>query len=319
MAIELQNMGAERPPFVSRSPEHELADLAGRQNGVVARRQLLEIGFSADQIKRMLGSRRLHRVHHGVYAVGHLALTRKARWRAAAFAGGSEAQLSHRSSAALRNIRRSSPRYVEITAPTRRGAMRGIRSYVCASLQPQDRDVIDGIPCTSVALTLLQLAAVVSRRELERACDEAEVQELFDLAAVEDVLARFRGCRGTAKLRAVLDEHAIGTTLTRPGLEEKTLVLCDSAAIPRPRVNVRVVCRPGIDWEVDFLWRPQRLVLETDGGRFHHTHAQIQRDRRKEADLVRAGYRVLRATWFQIQYDARSVALMLRAALATTT
>jgi len=113
----------------------------------------------------------------------------------------------------------------------------------------------------------------------------------------------------------VLGEHAIGTTLTHRGLEDMALRLCDSVDVPRPVVNVRLVCRPGVFWEVDFLWRAQRLVLETDGGRFHHTRRQIERDRRKEADLVRAGYRVLRATWLQFERDPSSVALMLRAAL----
>jgi len=80
----------------------------------------------------------------------------------------------------------------------------------------------------------------------------------------------------------------------------------------RPRA---VRPRPGISREVVFLWRAQRLVLETDGGRFHQTRRQIERDRRKEADLVRAGYRVLRATWWQVQHDPRDVALMVRAAL----
>ena len=107
----------------------------------------------------------------------------------------------------------------------------------------------------------------------------------------------------------------IGTTLTRPGPEEHALEMCDRAGIPRPHVNVLLTCRPGIAWKVDFLWRAQRLILETDGNRFHRTRRQIERDRRKEADLVRAGYRVLRATYWQVQHDPRNVTLMLEAAL----
>jgi hypothetical protein len=141
------------------------------------------------------------------------------------------------------------------------------------------------------------------------------VQRLFDLKAIEELLGRAGACRGSARLRAVLGEHAIGTTLTRPGMEELALRLCDSVDVPRPAVNFRLVCRPGVAWEVDFLWHAQRLVLETDGERFHRTRRQIERDRRKEADLVRAGYRVLRATWLQLERDPQSVALMLRAAL----
>ena len=167
-----------------------------------------------------------------------------------------------------------------------------------------------------MARTLLDLAAILPRREVERACDEAEVQELFDLRAIEDVLDRSRGCRGTATLRAVLAEHRIGTTLTRRGLEEQTLRLLDRFGVRRAEVNMRVYCRPGVSPEVDFLWRRERLILETDGNRFHRTPRQIARDRRKEADLVRAGYRVLRATSGQVEHEPESVALMVRAALA---
>ncbi len=300
----------------SDSRQRAIAVLAGRQHGVVARRQLLQLGFSRDQVTRLRASHRLHVVHRGVYAVGHRVLSEKGHWMAAVLACGPGALLSHRSAARLRGLQRPSPSYVEVTVPSRRGRISGVRAYICALVQPQDRDTLEGIPCTSVALTLLNLAGVAPRRGVERACDEAEVQEVFDLAAIDDVLARRRGCHGAPLLRAVLAEHAIGTTLTRPGLEERTLRLLDAAAIPRPQVNVRLSCGGGAAPEVDFLWRAQRLVLETDGGRFHSTRSQIERDRRKEVVLVRAGYRVLRATWLQVEREPRSVALMVAAALA---
>ena len=301
-----------------RRTEHALAAKATAQHGVIARRQLLELGVTRHQIERMRSSRRLHDVHRGVYAVGHRALSERGHWMAAVLACGPDALLSHRSCAALTGIRRTALSYVEVIVPTRRGRIEGVRAYVCARVAPQDRDHIDGIPCTSLARTLLDLATVLPRRGLERACDEAEVQQLFDLAATEDVLDRSRGCRGAAKLRAVLREHAIGTTLTRSELEERTLALLDRANIPRPEVNVRLVCRPGIAPEVDFLWRHQRVVLETDGHRFHSTPRQIERDRRNEADLTRAGYRVLRATWRQVEREPHDVALMIAAALETS-
>ena len=316
MTVETQIGCGGRTFSSSDLREPLLAALASSQHGVVARRQLLEYGFSRDQIARMRASHRLHDVHRGVYAVGHRALTVRARWMAAVLACGPGALLSHRSCAALTGLRRTSLTYVEVTVPCRRGQIEGVRSHLNARVTEQDRSVIDGIPCTSVALTLLDLASILPRRGLERACDEAEVQEVFDLAAIEDVLERSRGCRGTAKLRAVLHEHAIGTTLTRPGLEERALALIDHHAIARPVVNARVVCRPGIAPEVDFLWRRERLVLVTDGGHFHSTRRQIERDRHREAELVRAGYRVLRATWRQVEHEPREVALMLRAALA---
>ena len=316
MEIETKIVGAGRPLDQSRRRERALARLASRQHGVAARHQLIALGFSRDQIKRMLASHRLHPVHRGVYAVGHCVLDVRGRWMAAVLASGPDARLSHRSCAALIGIRRSALAYVEVIVPRQRGRIPGVRTYVSRRLRPQDCAEIDGIPCTSVARTLLDLATVLSRRDLERACDEAEVQEVFDLRAVEDVLRRSPRCRGVALLRAVLREHAIGTTLTRFELEERALALLDGAGIRRPEVNVRLVCRDGIAFEVDFLWRRERVVLETDGARFHSTPRQIERDRRKEAELVCAGYRVLRATWWQVERDPRQVARMVRAALA---
>jgi hypothetical protein len=316
METETRILRDERVVSSSRSRDRELAEQASCQHGVVARRQLLGMGFSSHQIERMRAARRLHDIHRGVYALGHRVLSQRSRWMAAVLASGPAALLSHRCAAALTNIRRTSLTYAEVIVPQRRGTIEGVRVHVSARILEQDRDTIDGIPCTSLARTLLDLSAILPRREIERACDEAEVQELFDLKAIHDVLARSHGRRGTAMLRAVLDEHAIGTTLTRPGLEERTLTMLDGHGIKRPEVNVRLVCRPGVAPEVDFLWRRERLVLETDGNRFHRTPRQIERDRRKEADLVRAGYRVLRATSRQVEHEPATVALMVRAALA---
>jgi hypothetical protein len=316
MQIETYKTGAERPKRSFRSRDRELAERATRQHGVVSRRDLLEVGFSRDQIKRMRQARRLHDIHRGVYALGHRVLSQRARWLAAVLASGPDALLSHRCAAALANVRRTSLTYVEVIVPQQRRRIEGVRMHVSTRILERDRHEIDGIPCTSLARTLLDLAAILPRREVERACDEAEVQELFDLTAMEGVLDRARGCRGTVTLRAVLSEHRIGTTLTRRGLEEQTLRLLDHYGIRRAEVNMRVYCRPGVSPEVDFLWRRERLILETDGNRFHRTPRQIARDRRKEADLVRAGYRVLRATSGQVEHEPESVALMVRAALA---
>ena len=266
----------------------------------------------------MRDARRLVVIHEGVYAVGHGALTQKGRRLAAVLASGQSARLGHRSGAAHRHLRRTSPTYVEVTVTSKRAPLEGVRHYVNTRLQPQDRQDIEGIPCASIALILLQLAAVTPRRSVERAVDEAVVQEVFDLDAIEELLDRSAGSRGVATLRAVLREHAAGTTLTRSGLEERALALLDRHGIPRPHVNAQVVCRPGLAFEVDFLWRSHRLILETDGGRFHSTPRQIERDRRKEAALVRAGYRVLRATSRQVEREPRDVALMVAAALAVT-
>ena len=200
MQIETKILREYRGVSSSRDLQHALAAFADGQHGVVARRQLLKVGFSEDQVDRLRAARRLQNVHLGVYAVGHRLMTARSWWMAGVLASGPDAQLSHRSCGALTNIRRTSITYVEVTVPQRRGTVAGVRTYVSGRLQPQDCDEIDGIPCTSLARTLLDLAAILPRREVERACDEAEVQRLFDLRAVEDVLERSRGCRGTATL-----------------------------------------------------------------------------------------------------------------------
>ena len=269
------------------------------------------------EITGMVRAGWLHRVHHGVYAVGRRSLGPRGRWMAAVLACGPGALLSHRSSAAHRGLRASAQRDVEVTLPQDRGRrLRGARTYVVGDLGQADGEVHDGIPCVTVARTLLGLAALLPRRAVERACDEAEVQRVFDLAAVEALLARSTGRRGAAVLRAVLNEHAIGTTLTREGLEDLVLSVLDRHGVARPEVNAWVACRPSVGFEVDFLWRDERLVLEADGGPFHSTRAAIERDRRKEVELTCAGVRVLRCTWLQAEREPHRLAAMVRAALA---
>ncbi len=294
----------------------ELGALAVAQHGAVARRQLLALGFTRHEIAGMIRAGWLHRVHSGVYAVGRRSLGANGRRMAAVLACGAGALLSHRSAASHLGLWRSATALIEVTAASGCGQRPGIRTTVSGALAQRDRIVHEGIPCTSVALTLLQLAAVAPRRAVERACHEAEVQRIFDLAAIEELLGRGGRPRGAAELRAVIRELTITTTLTREGLEELALALFDDFAIARPEVNVRVPCRPGVAPEVDFYWRSERLVLEADGTRFHRTRAAIERDRRREADLVRAGNRVLRCTWLQVQREPRTVALMVLAALA---
>ena len=317
MAIETVTehlFGAFEP---SGLPDIDLADVATFQDGIIGHAQLVGLGFTRREIQRRLEAARLHRIHCGVYAVGHRALSLQGRWRAAVLACGPDALLSHRDSAQLRGLIRSGRSRIEVTVPSDRSRrVAGVQVYVSRRLVPQDRSVCDGIACTSVALTLLNIAAVDSRRRLERTCDEAEVQRFFDLTAIEELLGRSRGCRGADRLRSVLDEHAMGTTLTRSELEELMLALCREAAVAPPIVNEHVIGGSGHGYSVDFLWPEQRLIVETDGLAFHSSRSAIERDRRRDADLVRVGYRVLRVTWSQIEHAPREVVLMLRAALA---
>ncbi|HVF77248.1 MAG TPA: type IV toxin-antitoxin system AbiEi family antitoxin domain-containing protein, partial [Solirubrobacteraceae bacterium] len=308
MGIEVD----ERPQGTADAPARRrrtaLEDLAARQHGAISRRQLTELGFTRHEIAGLNAAGWLHRVFPGVYALGRRSLGVRGRWMAAVLAGGPGALLSHRSSAALQGIRRTSQALVEITVPSDRArAIPGIRTYRCAGLRSQDRALVDGIPCTSVALTLLGLAAATDRRQTGRACDEAEVQGVFDMRAVEELLDRASGRRGIATLRAVLEEHVIGTTLTRSELEERALDVCRRARLPLPKVNEPVACGPGVWHTVDFFWPQQHVILEADGHRYHRTRRCVERDRRREADLVIAGNRVLRTTWLQVEREPHRV------------
>lgn len=316
MGIEMDDRPHRTAAAPARQRRVALEALVATQHGAVSRQQLANLSFTRHEIAGLVGAGWLHRVFPGVYALGRRSLGVRGRWMAAVLACGPGALLSHRSCAALRGIHRISQALIEITVPSDRArAIPGVRAYRCGRLERQDRTVVDGIPCASVALTLLGLAAVTDRRQTERACDEAEVQGVFDLRAVEELLDRAGGRRGVATLRAVLQEHVIGTTLTRSELEERALDMCRRANLPAPRVNEPVACRPGVWHTVDFFWPQQRVILETDGHRYHRTRRSVERDRRREADLVIAGNRVLRTTWLQVQRDPRHVASMIGAAL----
>jgi very-short-patch-repair endonuclease len=259
---------------------------------------------------------RLHRVHQGLYAVGHSVLSREGRWMAAVLACGSGAVLSHCSAAALWGIREDRGGSIDVTAPNRRGRIpRGIAAHRDGSLAPADRTNLHGIPCTTIARTLLDLAAVVPVWELRKAVAEAEVLRVLDLASMHELIRRSRGCRGVARLRLLLEELDPATKRTRSELERRFLHMCSAAGLPRPEVNSSLDVGDG--WlEADFLWRGARLIVEADSRRFHDTGSAFERDRRREQRLQLAGWRVSRCTWAQVEREPRELAATIRGLLA---
>jgi very-short-patch-repair endonuclease len=164
-------------------------------------------------------------------------------------------------------------------------------------LAPTDFTERDGIRVTTVARTLLDLAAVASTRALARAVDRAERLDLFDLAAVDDVLSRARGRRGAAALRRAV----VGwrPRQTRSELEDRFHELLTAAALPRPEVNV-LLTGERTQHELDALWLAERLVVQLDGFAYHRTRRDRERDAATDADLELAGFRVLRLTWDEV-------------------
>jgi Transcriptional regulator, AbiEi antitoxin/Protein of unknown function (DUF559) len=279
--------------------DEAIADLARRQHGVVGRAQLIALGLGPDAIDWRVRRRRLHRVHRGVYAVGHLALTRNARFTAAVLACGEGAALSHFSAAVLWGILDDRGQSIHVTAKRERRC-RGIVVHQ-APLQGE-RVRRFGIVVTTPARTIVDLADVVHRRRtLERAMDEADYLGLDWTDA-----APRQGRRGSGLLASVLAVHEPGSTRTRSDLEEMFLALCDSHGFPRPEVNV------GIEgYECDFVWRDRRLIVETDGGAAHGTRRARERDPVRDADLQLAGWIVIRVPHLRLLNAPDAVAAQL--------
>jgi Protein of unknown function (DUF559)/Transcriptional regulator, AbiEi antitoxin len=247
------------------TPDQTLAALAARQHGVVAARQL---GMSKDAIARRVASGRLHRIHWGVYAVGHPLLSRHGAWLAAVLAAGPQAVLSHATAAALWGIRATNAAKVDVTVSRTSGVRSTKRIRVHRPRRPPQRTIHEGIPTTTPMQTLSDLATILTRPALERAAEAAEGLRLVD---------------GPLDLE-------LGNP-TRSPLEARFLELSHDLGIPRPLVNSMVE-----GFEVDLCWPEHRLIVEADSLRHHGTRAAFERDRLRDAHLTAAGWRVLRAT-----------------------
>jgi very-short-patch-repair endonuclease len=182
---------------------------------------------------------------------------------------------------------------VDVSAPRGARARAGIEVHRRHALQARDRTTAHGMPITTVARTLLDLGAVVRAHRLERAVAQAERLRLYDHRSVVELLARCRGHRGAGALRAAVD---CGAELTRSDLEARVLAAIRRAGLPAPRINDRVVVPGHAPLEADFHWPAEQLIVETDGYETHGTRAAFDADRRRDAALQAAGYRVLRFT-----------------------
>jgi very-short-patch-repair endonuclease len=291
------------------TPDEDVAVLAARQHGVVARYQLLGMGFERSAIQRRVAAGRFHRVHQGVYAVGHPRVSSQGRLMAAVLACGPAAVLSHWHAAALWGLHRTSRRSIDVTSTRRLRGRPGIAVHLARRLDPVDCTIRDGIPVTSVARTLLDFAEVAVRRHAERAVDEAERRRLFDLDEVDAVCARNGGRRGIKPLRAVIAE-ATEPPATRMELERRFAEFCRDAGLPRPAFNAVVAGHV-----VDAVWPKSKLVVELDSWAFHGGRKAFEDDRKRDVALQVAHYRVVRVTWRRLTREAAAVAEDLRALL----
>jgi very-short-patch-repair endonuclease len=266
--------------------DREIAGIAGRQHGIVTRAQLIAAGLDASTIGRRVDTARLHLLYRGVYAVGHRPPSPHARAMAAVLACGPGAVLSHRSAAALWGIGRWRSE-VDVTAKTKH-TRPSVRVHRSRTLQQDDITHHHGIPVTTPARTLLDLAGVLDDASLTRAVNEARLQRQLNLTDLAALLTRSPG-RATKRLRPHVD-HA--TQPTRSHFEDAFLTFTERYRLPRPEVNQLVA-----GYEVDMLWRDQRVIVELDGWRYHGGKAQFDHDREKDAALLTAGFPVVRVTW----------------------
>jgi hypothetical protein len=272
----------------------------------------MALGAGEDRVDRWLAAGRLHRLHVGVYAVGHRALAPRGRWMAAVLACGPDAALSHASAGALLDVRASSAVLVDVAVAERIGRARpGIRVHRPKVWAPEDRTVVDGIPCTTVARTLVDLAGVLKPPALERAVERAARTQVLDVRAIADVLERVDRPRGVRALRRAL-AIAASAPFTRSELERRFLALCRDAGLPQPLTNAHVETSPGQWIEVDFLWPTKGLAVETDGWATHGTPLAVRRDRRRDRALRAAGWEVERFDWTEVVLDPAGTVNALR-------
>jgi hypothetical protein len=299
-AIDIEIHGQLHP----RGIDGAIAVVAERQHGVIARRQLSAIGAGRGAIDHRVWSGRLRPIHRGVYGVGHRVLSPEGHWMAAVLATGPGAVLSHRSAAALWALRPTARARVEITTERALHARPGVHTHR-AVLAPDEITTHNGIPTTTPARTLLDLAAVLPRQAVQTAVNEAEVLRLADATALHDLKVRHPRHRGISRL------HDLQPAPTRSELEARFVAFLDDAVLPRPNVNTLIE-----ELEVDFAWPEHRLIAELDGFAFHATRRAFERDRARDRRLQAYGWRVVRITWRQLHDDPRQLAAELAALLS---
>jgi hypothetical protein len=295
--------------------ERALAEVAARQHGVIALGQLRAIGFSPNAVRKRAASGRLLRLHRGVYAVNGARLGSHAHWTAAVLVCGPGAVLSHRSAAALWGFRPSAATRIDVTSHRRAGRGRaGILAHRADRLALSEVTEVAGIPCTTVARTVVDLAGVLAAEPLEYAIHRAQTKRLLARDEISDVLARSPTRQGAGVVRRVLGLSDPAEDRVRSLGERRMVRICVAAGLPMPRVNSRIAL-DGDGLEADFIWPDQRLVVEVDSLTHHATNRAFENDPRRDRRLMVAGWRVARFTYRDVTERPNAVAAELRSLL----
>ena len=291
------------------APDVLIARRAARQWGVVSLADLRAAGLSANAVAHRVRGGRLHPLHRAVYAVGHPAPPLEGRFLAAVLACGPSAVLSHVSAAALWDLVAWDGRRPEVTVAAAR-AHPGVLVHRSARLDARDVTRHQGIPVTTPARTLIDVAAVLDERALRRAVREAQARHKLTAAQIRAMLDRLGGRRGARALKRIV---ATGPAPTRSELEDVVLDLLLGGGFAHPDVNVPLVVA-GRRLVPDFRWPAARVIVEADGAAWHEGSVAREDDAERQALLERHGERVLRVTWRQAVLQPRETLSRIEAA-----
>jgi predicted transcriptional regulator of viral defense system len=282
-------LDGRRQRFPPGAPlDERIGFVTQHQYGVISLAQLRQCGLSKRAAAERVHSGRLRRVVRGVYAVGGSPVPPVGAVVAALLACGPGAAASHRTAAWIRSLRHDARTDVDITTGTLTGRRHGwVITHSGARLRARDVSLVDGIPTTSLARTLLDCAPVLGRRGTEKLIQQAERLQCFDLRAVRDIVAHVPGHPGAATLRAAITDAASARGLTASAPEDALLAAFRTAGLPEPECNAAIVLGDGSFAHADFLWRDQGLVVEADPRGTHDTTVNYRSDRRRDRTLKR--------------------------------
>jgi len=281
-----------------------LAELAWRQHGVVSIRQLqLLLRYSRAGVRYLVDSGRLHRIHHGVYAVGHTDLSQRGECLAAVLAVGPGALLSYYSAGWLWGIWRGSPNPFEVTlaVPRHHPAPLGTVRHRARNLIDDDRAIVDGIPVTAVARTQLDLAWKLRGDRLIRLLARSEELGLLDLDAIHAVIERNRGHHGARRLRHALAIYE-PPIWTRSEFERHFVERLVAAGLPRPVTGWNEVGH-----EIDVYWPDRRFGIELDAYETHGTRQAFEDDHERDLAFALSEVKIHRVSERQFRRQATKI------------